>query len=89
MTITTTIIDRIPIGNKIMIIGKSVLAGTVTTGDVDVPLKVVTSFVGHEKAGAQKGFSTNEVFPLANTAVTAHIETTDGTFYWRAVGSRQ
>lgn len=86
MAITTTIISRISLGNRTMITGKSVLSGTATSGDVAVPLKDIEAFYGHEKASAQKGFAVNEDFPLRDTNPTVHIETTDGTFYWTAVG---
>ena len=88
MTIVTTIIDKVSLGNKKMIIGKSVLSGTVTEGDVQVPLKVIDSFVGAESASGQAGFAVEEDFPLLNTSPTVHISTTDGTFYWRAIGNR-
>ncbi len=90
--VVTTILGRVSLGNRTMIIGKSVITGA-TSGNVKVPLKVVTSFLGHESTNAQKGFATEEDYPLATagegTDVTVHIETSGGTIYWEAIGYRK
>lgn len=86
MAIATTIISRVSLGNKKMIIGKSVLSGGTTTGDVIIPLKVIESIQGHESTSTQKGFAVEEDFPLRDTAPSVHIETSNGTFYWTAIG---
>lgn len=86
MAIATMILDRTVWGDRVVVFGKSVLSGTVTTGEVATGLARVIHFWGQEKATVQKGFAVNEDFPLAKGVVTVHIETTDGTFYWTAIG---
>ena len=86
MAITTTILARTVWGNRVVVFGKSVLSGTATSGDVATGLRRVIAFDGHENKDAQKGFAVEEDFPLSKGDVTVHIETTDGTFYWTAIG---
>lgn len=86
MAITTTILKRGNAGNFHVIFGKSVLSGGVTTGEVVVPLKDIFYFNFIEKTTAQKGAAVNEDFPLRDTNVTIHTETSNGTVYWVAMG---
>ena len=86
MAIANTIIAQTVFGNKRVVIGKSVLSGTVATGDVVTGLDQVEFFIPVVSGATQNGIAINETLPLASGTVTAVVETNDSTFYWIAVG---
>ena len=86
MAITTTITARVSLGNKKMIIGKSVISGGTNTGDVVVPLKYIETFQAMTEGSAQKGIAVNETFPTKDTNPTLIMESNDGTVTWIAIG---
>lgn len=87
MAIATTISVKTVFGNKRVHCGKSVLSGSVATGDVVTGLKSVDHFSMNVEGATQKGCSINSTLPLATGTVTAVVETNDGTFYWQAIGN--
>lgn len=89
MAIANTILTKTIWGNKRVIIGKSVLSGGSTSGDVDLTkeLKVVEMLIPIQNGAAQQGSAVNEAFPLTATAVTTFVETANSTFYWIAIGT--
>ncbi len=86
MTITTTIIDRTVMGDKRVIIGKSVLSGGATGGDVTTGLARVISFIVTPQGGTQLGHSVDEELPFSGGDITVEMESSDTTFYWEAKG---
>ena len=86
MAITTTIIRRSVFGNMKIVLGKSVLSGSASTGEVVTGLRQVESFHMDENGSTAKATAVNEDFPLAGGTVTAHTESNDATFYWEAKG---
>ncbi len=86
MTIATTIISRISLGNRKMIAGKSVISGGTDTGDVIIPLHVIESFTPTISNSADLAVSFNEALPLVDTDITIITEGNDRTVYWTAIG---
>jgi len=86
MAITTTEISKVSLGNRKMIIGKSVISGGTDTGDVEVSIKNIESFTPTINNANDLAVSTNETFPLKDTAVTVITEGNDRTIYWTAIG---
>lgn len=88
MAIATTIQPegRNVFGNKRVIVGRSVLSGSVATGEVVTGLNKVEAFFIQVVGAAQQGSSVDETFPLAGGTVTALVETNDSTFDWIAIG---
>jgi hypothetical protein len=87
MSVTNTIKAQFNVGNKRLVLGKSVIAGTVATAEVVTGLATVDFFIPVVSAAAQQGVAVNETFPLASGTVTVLVETNDSTFYWAAVGN--
>ncbi len=88
MVITTTEIAKVSLGNKAMRVGKSVLSGGSSSGDVITGLRTIDVFIPTISGAAQQGISVNETFPLTNTDPTVVVETANSTFYWIAIGNR-
>lgn len=86
MAIANTEISRVSLGNRVMIIGKSVVSGGSSGGDIVVALKNIDILMPVTAGGTQKGISVNETFPLAATDVTLVNESANATTYWFAIG---
>lgn len=88
MAIATTInLDaKTVFGNLRAVMGRSVLSGTVATGDVVTGLNKVLMFIPIVTGASQQGVSVNETLPLASGTVTVVVETNDSTFDWLAIG---
>ena len=86
MAIANTILGRSLMGNYKVVVGKSVLSGGSTSGDVATGLSQVVMFHMNVYGATQKGCSVNEALPLASGDVTCVVETANGTFYWTAIG---
>ena len=87
MTITTTITSKISLGNKRMIVGRSVLSGGSASGDVVTGLTNIDAMTIAIEGSAQMGSSINETFPLRRTDPTVVVETANATFDWVAIGN--
>lgn len=88
MAIATTINsdEKTVFGNKRVVMGRSVLSGGVSTGDVVTELSKVEMFIPVVSAATQQGVAVNETLPLASGTVTVVVETADSTFDWIAIG---
>lgn len=86
MAITNTEISKVSLGNRKMIIGKSVISGGTDTGDVEVALGVIENFTPVISNTDDLKISVDETFPLKDTAVTITTEGNDRTVYWTAIG---
>ena len=86
ITITTTEIVKISLGNRAVRVGKSVLSGGSSSGDVITGLKYLDILFPIIKGATQQGISVNETFPLSNIDPTVVVETANSTFYWIAIG---
>lgn len=86
MAIANTILQKTVMGNLRVIHGKSVLSGSVNTGEVATGLNRVDSFQVITKDTTAKAVAVNEDFPLAGGDVTVYSESNDATLYWRAEG---
>lgn len=86
MTIANTVLKKISVGNRKIVIGKSVVSGGTATGNVNVGLEVIESFQIVTGGDTAYGISANETFPLRGTDVTIVNEANDLTSYWVAVG---
>lgn len=86
MAITTTIQYRDNTGLR-RVIGKSVLSGTVSTGDVVTGLNKVLMFHAITKSSTPSYVSVDETFPLESGDVSIKTSANDDTVYWEAVGN--
>lgn len=69
------------------VFGKSVLSGTVTTGDVATGLNKVIAFNVVTKSTTPGYVSVDETFPLAGGDVSVKTSENDATLFWEAVGN--
>ena len=86
ITIVNTIFSRTIFGNKRVVMGKSVISGGASGGDVVTGLDYVESFIPTISGASQQGCSVNETLPLSSGNVTIVVETADSTVYWEAKG---
>ena len=87
MAIVNTLLTKGSMGNKKFRIVKSVLSGTVATGNVTKHGLRTIEFMKVTVAGAtQNGCSIDEVFPLDKTDPTVFVESNDATFYSFMIG---
>ncbi len=86
MAIADIILKTVSLGNAKMILGSSTISGGTDTGDVTVPLTLIFSFQCTINNANDLAVSTNETFPLKNTAVTIITEGNDRVVNWVAVG---
>ena len=86
MSITTTILTQDDTGRR-RVIGKSVLSGTVSTGDVATGLSQVLAFHAITKSTTPGYVSVDETFPLAGGDVSIKTSENDATIFWEAVGN--
>jgi hypothetical protein len=86
MTITTTILYQDNTGLR-RVIGKSVLSGTASTGDVATGLNQVLAFHCIPYSSTPIYMSVDEVLPLASGDVSVKVSGNDATFYWEAIGN--
>jgi len=86
MAITTTILAQ-DVTSQRRVFGKSVLSGTVSTGDVATGLNNVIAFNAITKSTTPGYVSVDETFPLASGAVSIKTSENDATVYWEAVGN--
>ena len=87
MAITNTVIWKSVFGNKRVHFGKSVLSGTVTTGDVNTGLIKCEGFMvcPYNSTAQECGVNEDLSSPIDGTAV-AIVGETDATLYWLAIG---
>ena len=86
MAITNTTFSRTIFGNKRVVMGKSVISGGSSGGDVVTGLDYVESFLMNVEGSSQQGCSVNETLPLSSGDVTIVVETANSTVYWEAKG---
>jgi len=86
MAITTTILYQDNTGLR-RVIGKSVLSGAASTGDVATGLNKVIGFHCTPSSGTPIYMDVNETFPLESGDVSIKTSANDATFYWEALGN--
>lgn len=87
MAITTTILTRTVFGNRDVVIGKSVVSGGSSGGDIETGLGSIDAMFAVAAGSDEQGIALNETFPLASGDVTLVNEDANSTTYWLAIGN--
>lgn len=87
MAIAITVNSKTVFGNKRVHIGRLILSGSVSTGELVTGLASIDFLSLIEVGGTAKAVSHNETLPLASGTATILSESNDATLDWMAIGT--